>query len=82
MNNMLGCAARWQRNRGRGWTAEEERLFQTLRQPAGGRHYTIGDQVTMHSAWMESAVLSAHWALGDMVTRIHGSSAMPGQPVA
>jgi len=60
MNNMLGCAARWQRNRGRGWTAEEERLFQTLRQPAGGRHYTIGDQVTMHSAGMESAVLSAH----------------------
>lgn len=72
MNNMLGCSARWQRNRITGWSAEEERLYHTLQQPAGGRHYTIGDQVSVHSAWQESAVLSAHWALNDMVARSPG----------
>ena len=81
MNHMLGCAARWQRNRS-GMTHEEERLFQTLRQPAGGRHYTIGDQVTMHSGWQESAILSAHWAIADMVNRRAGVSAMPGQRIS
>lgn len=78
MNHMLGCAARWQRNRG-GMTAEEERLFHTLREPAGGRHYTIGDQVTVHSAWQESAILSAHWAISDMVEKTSGVSTMPGR---
>ena len=81
MNHMLGCAARWQRNRS-GMTHEEERLFQTLRQPAGGRHYTIGDQVTMHSGWQESAILSAHWAIADMVNRRAGASTMPGQRIS
>lgn len=78
MNHMLGCAARWQRNRS-GMTAEEERLFNTLREPAGNRHYTIGDQVTLHSAWQESAVLSAHWAMQDMVKRRGGLTSMPGR---
>lgn len=78
MNHMLGCAARWQRSRS-GMTAEEERLFNLLREPAGNRHYMIGDQVTLHSAWQESAVLSAHWAIADMVKRKSGASTMPGQ---
>jgi monoamine oxidase len=80
MNHMLGCAARWQRNRG-GMTAQEERLYHTLQAPAGGRHYTIGDQVSLHTAWQESAILSAHWAISDMVERMGGNSAMPGRRI-
>jgi len=75
MNHMLGCSARWQHNRS-GMTAREERLFNALRAPEGNRHYSIGDQVTLHSAWQESAVLSAHWAISDMVKRHSGSAAM------
>ncbi|MBT8146502.1 MAG: FAD-dependent oxidoreductase, partial [Gammaproteobacteria bacterium] len=82
MNHMLGCAARW-RNRPGGMTAEAEEMFQALRQPAGGRHYMIGDQVTKHSAWQESAILSAHWAINDMVSRLSGgASTMPGTPLS
>jgi monoamine oxidase len=73
MNHMLGCAARWSRQRG-GMSAHEERLYHTLQAPAGGRHYMIGDQVSVHSAWQESAILSAHWALKDMVERSAGQS--------
>jgi monoamine oxidase len=81
MNHMLGCAARWARNPGP-MTAQEEHLFATLRQPAEGRHYTIGDQVTAHSGWQESAILSAHWAINDMVKRRSGTSAMPGKRIS
>ncbi|MCG8412779.1 MAG: FAD-dependent oxidoreductase [Pseudomonadales bacterium] len=81
MNHMLGCSARWQRSRS-GMTAEEERLFNTIREPEGNRHYMIGDQVTLHSAWQESAVLSAHWAINDMVKRNSGGSSMPGRRIS
>jgi monoamine oxidase len=74
MNHMLGCSARWSRNRS-GWTAEEESLYHTLQQPVNGRHYMIGDQITMHSAWQESAVLSAHWALRDLDGRVRSEIA-------
>ena len=68
MNHMLGCSARWQRDRG-GWTHDEENLYHRLQQSVNGRHYFIGDQVSQHSAWQESALLSAHWALQDMDQR-------------
>ena len=69
MNHMLGCSARWQRDSD-GWTHEEEELYRVLQQPVNGRHYMIGDQVSMHSAWQESAVMSAQWALADFVQRL------------
>ena len=81
MNHMLGCAARWQRDRS-GMTLEEERLYHTLQQPAGGRHYMIGDQVSVHSAWQESAILSAHWAIKDMVNRQSTVKTTPVQKVS
>ncbi|MFK7863088.1 MAG: flavin monoamine oxidase family protein [Pseudohongiellaceae bacterium] len=81
MNHMLGCAARWQRDRS-GMTAEEERLYHTIQQPAGGRHYMIGDQISVHSAWQESAILSAHWAINDMVKKQSGLTTMPGQKIS
>lgn len=74
MNHMLGCSARWSRNRG-GWTADEEAMYHTLQQPVNGRHWMIGDQVSQHSAWMESAFQSAHFALSDMDQRVRAVSA-------
>lgn len=69
MNHMLGCAPRWSRSRG-GWSEQEEQMYTTLRQPVNGRHYLIGDQSTQHSAWMESAIQSAHYALADFDQRV------------
>ena len=69
MNHMLGCAPRWSRSRG-GWSEHEEQMYTTLRQPVNGRHYLIGDQSTQHSAWMESAIQSAHYALADFDQRV------------
>gem|GEM_PF-6820684 len=36
--------------------------------------------MTKHTAWQESAILSAHWAINDMLARKSGST-MPGQRV-
>lgn len=81
MNHMLGCSARWGRSFG-GMTPEAEAMYHILRQPAGGRHYAIGDQISMHSAWQESAVLSAHWAINHMVGLQTGASTLPGQKLS
>jgi monoamine oxidase len=65
MNHMLGCSARWGKMEG-----EVEQMYRMLQRPAGQRHYFIGDQISMHAAWMESAIQSAHWALQDMDARV------------
>lgn len=75
MNHMLGCSARWSRNFGDGWTHEEEEMYHTLQKPLNGRHWMIGDQVSMHSAWQESAVMSAQWALADLDERVRAELA-------
>jgi monoamine oxidase len=68
INHMLGCSARWQREAG-GMSEYENQLMQRLREPAAGRHWIIGDQVTLRPGWQESAIISAHWALEDMLKR-------------
>jgi monoamine oxidase len=70
MNHMLGCSARWG-----AMTPENERHFNTLQQPAG-RHYMIGDQISRKSAWMESAIMSAHWAMAHMDQRVRAEAAV------
>ncbi|MGM0633952.1 MAG: hypothetical protein ACQETO_12370, partial [Pseudomonadota bacterium] len=70
MNHMLGCSARW----GGFGSEEAQQHFQTLQQPAG-HHYMIGDQISHHPAWMESAIQSAHFALTDMELRIRQQAA-------
>lgn len=70
MNHMLGCSARWG-----SWTPEVQTRFNILQQPVNGRHYFIGDQVSYHGAWQESAILSAHWALEDMDQRVRRMAA-------
>jgi len=74
MNHMLGCSARWPRDSG-GWSQAEQARYRLLQAPLNGRHYMIGDQISMHSAWMESALLSAHWALNDLDLRLRNSPA-------
>jgi len=69
MNHMLGCAASWNKDFG-SWTEEERHMFDTLQAPVNGRHYLIGDQITVNVAWMESAIRSAHWALEDLDQRV------------
>lgn len=73
MNHMLGCAARWTDSY-RALNATEEALMDTLVQPLGGRHYLIGDQVSTHVAWQESAIQSAHRALADFARRLDASA--------
>ncbi|MDA1371046.1 MAG: FAD-dependent oxidoreductase [Proteobacteria bacterium] len=75
MNHMLGCSARWSRNFRTGWTHDEEALYRTLQAPVNGRHYFIGDQISMHSAWQESAIMSAQWALANLDERVRAKSA-------
>jgi monoamine oxidase len=69
MNHMLGCAAFWTRDGGK-----EEQLMALLRAPAGERHYVIGDQVTLHAGWQESAILSAHAAIQDIDHKVSGTA--------
>lgn len=64
MNHMLGCSARWGT-----MTPEAREHYETLQRPSG-RHYFIGDQISRKSAWMESAILSAHWAIAHMDKRV------------
>ena len=69
MNHMLGCSARWNVV-----TPEEEQIFSTLQQSVNGRYWLIGDQVSKHTAWMESAMQSAHVALAELDQRVRAES--------
>ncbi len=69
MNHMLGCSARWG-----SMTPEREVQYSLLQQPAG-RHYMIGDQISRKSAWMESAIQSAHWAMAHLDQRVRSEAA-------
>ena len=68
MNHMMGCSVRW---------TDEQRAayFDLLRQPAAGRHYMIGDQVSYHPTWQEGAFASAEYALRDLDARVRAETA-------
>lgn len=71
MNHMMGCGTRW--------TAEvRDKYYTLLQQPAGGRHYMIGDQISYHSSWQEGALASAEYALLDLDTRVRAESTQSG----
>jgi monoamine oxidase len=72
MNHMLGCSARWARSGG--MTAEEDKMMNTLREGVAERHYLVGDQVTIHSGWQESAIISAHRALAAINGKVSASA--------
>ncbi len=67
MNHMMGCGAQWS-------TESRERYYSMLQQPAGGRHYMIGDQISYHPSWQEGAFGSAEVALLDLDKRVRAAS--------
>jgi len=69
MNYMLGCSARWNVR-----TPEEEAIFTRLQNSVDGRYWCIGDQVSKHTAWMESAIQSAHVALAELDARVRAEA--------
>ena len=67
MNHMMGCGTRWT-DEGR------QQYYSLLQQPAAGRHYMIGDQISYHSSWQEGAFASAEVALIDLDARVRAES--------
>jgi monoamine oxidase len=72
MNHMMGCGANWS-------SEVREKYFKMLQQPAGGRHYMIGDQISYHSSWIEGALGSVEVALMDLDERVRADSAVSGK---
>jgi monoamine oxidase len=70
MNHMLGCSARFGRSSG-GLTQAEQAMMKTLQSSVAGRHYLVGDQVTLHAGWQEAAILSAHAAIKDISRQVN-----------
>jgi monoamine oxidase len=69
MNHMMGCGAQW--------TDEvRARYYKLLQQPAGGRHYMIGDQISYHASWQEGALASAEYALLDLDKRVRAAASI------
>ena len=67
MNHMMGCGSQL--------SAEaREQYYELLQQPAGGRHYMIGDQISYHSSWQEGALASSEYALLDLDQRVRAES--------
>jgi monoamine oxidase len=60
--HMMGAGARWSDETRRRW-------FKRLQAPVG-RHYLIGDQISYHDGWQESAIQSAYRALADIDRRV------------
>lgn len=67
MNHMMGCSVYWTEE-------QREAYFELLRQPAAGRHYMIGDQISYHPTWQEGAFASAEYALRDLDARVRAES--------
>lgn len=72
MNHMMGCGTQWTED-------VRERYFKLLQQPAGGRHYMIGDQISYHSSWQEGACAAAEFALQDLDARVRAETSMAGK---
>ena len=79
MNHMMGCGTSWTSgipwgpNAGQGPDLRAM-YYKLLQQPAGGRHYMIGDQISYHSSWQEGAFGSAEYALLDLDKRVRAES--------
>jgi monoamine oxidase len=68
MNHMMGCGVTWS-------DEHREKYFDLLRNPDGGRHYMVGDQISYHSSWQEGALASAEFALQDLDKRVWADNA-------
>jgi len=69
MNHQMGCGSHW-------GTDVRDQYYKMLQQPAGGRHYMVGDQISYHASWMEGALASAEYALLDLDKRVRAASSI------
>lgn len=69
MNHMMGCGAIWS-------SEVRDEYYNMLQQPAGGRHFMIGDQISHHSSWQEGAFGSAEFALLELDKRVRAETAV------
>jgi monoamine oxidase len=80
INHMMGCGTSW--SSGLPWeegsVSYRGQYYNLLQQPAGGRHYMIGDQISYHSSWTEGALGSAEYALLDFDKRIRAGDSAAG----
>ena len=76
INHMMGCGTSW--STGMPWEESSsnlrEQYYELLQQPAGGRHFMIGDQISYHSSWQEGALGSAEFALLELDRRVRGDA--------
>jgi monoamine oxidase len=76
INHMMGCGTAW--GSGRPWeesnSSLRDKYYKLLQQPAGGRHFMIGDQISYHSSWQEGALGSAEFALLELDRRVRAES--------
>jgi monoamine oxidase len=76
INHMMGCGTGW--SIGMPWeensTDLRDQYYELLQQPAGGRHFMIGDQISYHSSWQEGALGSAEFALLELDRRVRAES--------
>ena len=76
INHMMGCGTAW--SAGMPWeegsSALRDQYYELLQQPAGGRHFMIGDQISYHSSWQEGALGSAEFALLELDRRVRAES--------
>ncbi len=81
INHMMGCGTSW--GGGRPWdegdTTFRDQYYGLLQQPAGGRHFMIGDQISYHSSWQEGAFGSAEFALLELDKRVRAESGKSGK---
>ena len=71
MNHMMGCGTRW-------IPEVRDKYYKLLQQPAGGRHFMMGDQISYHSSWQEGAFASAENALLELDQRVRAESTTSG----
>jgi monoamine oxidase len=69
INHQMGCGSHWD-------TDVRDQYYKMLQQPAGGRHYMIGDQISYHTSWIEGALASAEYALLDLDQRVRAASSI------
>ena len=76
ISHMMGCGTNWGSGQFFGANDSDlrDRYYKLLQQPAGGRHYMIGDQISYHTSWTEGAFGSVEYALLDMDKRVRAEA--------
>ncbi len=71
MNHIMGCGTRWS-------PEVRDQYYKMLQQPAAGRHFMMGDQISYHSSWQEGAFASAENSLQELDKLVRAEAATSG----